>query len=105
MNSDKKKLTRTEKIDLLYQIKYGCKDIDALQPSITYNVFYGISSDNKYIVSEMRQNPVPIKFLNQQEFDDWERKIDKLNINRAIPHVINLIIFEIKTEDPVSVVS
>lgn len=90
----KKELTRREKINLLNGIKEGRLKPDILQEPILYSVILGLEPDGKYSIAEMRPNPNPVKYLTEEEFEEWKNGIEELNKTRREPHKINIVIFE-----------
>jgi hypothetical protein len=95
----KKELTRSEKINLLNQIKKGRITPEALQEPILYSVILGLEKEGKYSVSEDRPNPNPTKYLTPEEFEEWKNKIEELNKTRVKPHKINLVIFRLVDDE------
>jgi len=87
-------MNRKEKIKLLKQISEGKTSVFDLHEPIEYSVWYNMSLDGMYRVSEMRQNPRPNLMLNKSEFEAWKQQIEEQNRHRSEPHTINIILIE-----------
>jgi len=89
--TNKKEMSRKEKIMLLQGIKEGNFTIDVLNEAFTYIIFHDQHIKHDYTITEQRKNAKPSICLSPQEFEVWSKKIEELNKKRLHPYNLHII--------------